>query len=75
MERLQSQVLETDLDVEPEEVSVGNNAQIELQLEVFELAAEITLYALLGSLSLETMRVLGRINHQELIILIDTGSP
>ena len=36
--------------------------------------AEITLYALLGCPSPGTMRVLVRINHQELVILIDTGS-
>jgi len=31
------------------------------------------LYALLGSPSLGTIRVLGRINHQDLVILIITG--
>jgi len=74
MERLQSQGLEANLNVGLEEESVGKNAQLELQLEVIEQSVEITLYALLGSPSLGTMRVLGRINHQEMIILIDIGS-
>ena len=36
--------------------------------------AKITLYALLGSPSLGTKRVWGKINHQDMIILIDSGS-
>ena len=36
--------------------------------------AEITLYALLGSPSPGTMRVLGRIKHREVVILINSGS-
>lgn len=36
--------------------------------------AEITLYALLGSPSLGTMRVLGRIKHKDVVILIDSGN-
>ena len=42
--------------------------------ELISQPAEITLYALLGNPSLGTMRVLGRINHQELVVLIDTSS-
>ena len=42
--------------------------------DLINSTTDITLYALLGSPSLGTMRVLGRINHQELVILIDTGS-
>lgn len=38
------------------------------------IVSEITLYALLGSLSLGTMRIKGKINGYWLIILIDTGS-
>ena len=74
MERLQSQGLEANLNVDLEEESVGKNAQLELQPEVIEQSVEITLYALLGSPSLGIMRVLGRINHQEMIILIDISS-
>ena len=36
--------------------------------------AEITLYALLGSPSPGTMRVLGRNKHKEVVILIDSGT-
>lgn len=36
--------------------------------------AEITLYALLGNPSPGTMRVLGRIKHREVVILINSGS-
>lgn len=35
---------------------------------------EITLYALLGSPSPGTMRVLGRNKHKEVVILIDSGT-
>lgn len=41
--------------------------------ELINKLAEITLYALFGSPSLSTIRVLGRINHQDLVILIVTG--
>lgn len=43
-------------------------------LQLSNQCTEITLYALLGSPSLGIMRVFGRINHRELVILIDTGS-
>ena len=66
--------MEVDLDADLEGESDGSNSQLESQPEVLEQSAEITLYALLGSPSPGTMRVLGRINHQELIILIDKGS-
>lgn len=36
--------------------------------------AKITLYALLGNPSPGTMRILGRIKHKEVVILIDSGS-
>ena len=64
MQGVQSQGLEVDLDVDLEGEYDGGNAQLESQPVVFEQSTEITLYALLGSLSLGTMRVLGRINHQ-----------
>ena len=66
--------MEVDLDADLEGESDGSNSQLESQPAVLEQSAEITLYALLGSPSPGTMRVLGRINHQELIILIDKGS-
>lgn len=40
---------------------------------IVEGTAEITLYALLGGPLLGTMRVWGRINNEEMIILIDSG--
>ena len=50
--------------------SIGIEGNAELKGSV----AEITLYALLGSPSLGTMRVLARIKQQEMVILIDSGS-
>jgi len=56
--------------VEQVEECIGSGVSSDL----INSTTDITLYALLGSPSLGTMRVLGRINHQELVILIDTGS-
>ena len=48
--------------------------RIEGNAELKGNVAEITLYALLGSPSPGTMRVLARIKQQEMVILIDSGS-
>ena len=74
MEGLISQVLEIEIDANLEEISVENIAQLELQLELLDQTTTITLYVLLGSPFLSTMRVQGKINHQEMVILIDTGN-
>ena len=47
---------------------------IEGTAELKGSVTEITLYALLGSPSLGTMRFLVRIKQQEMVILIDSGS-
>ena len=47
---------------------------IEGTIELKGSVAEITLYALLGSPSPGTMRILARIKQQEMVILIDNGS-
>ena len=69
MEGLQEVPKEVEPNVQLEEVSDVYNSQQELhQFEESgcpEGFAEITLYALLGSPSPSTMRVWGRINHQE----------
>ena len=41
---------------------------------MLDQTATITLYVLLGSPFPSTMRVQGKINHQEMVILIDTGN-
>ena len=78
MEGLQEVGCQNVQDFHLEEVVDAPNSQLELQqLEVdriLEGVAEITLYALLGSPSPSTMRVWGRINNQEMVILIDSGS-
>ena len=56
-----------------EEGAVVNDASIDLQQQMAG-CTEITLYALLGSPSPGTMRVWSRINHQDVLILIDNGS-
>ena len=63
------------MDQGAEEGMAGlRSIRIEGNAELKGSVAEITLYALLGSPSLGTMRVLARIKQQEMIILIDSGS-
>ena len=72
MEGVQVSVLK--VKVCSEEIQVKECIGSEVPSDLVNSTAEITLYALLGSPSSSTMRVLGRINHQELVILIDTSS-
>ena len=72
MEGVQASVPE--VEVCSEEIQVEECIGSEVSSNLINSTAEITLNALLGSPSLGTMRVLGRVNHQELVILIDTGS-
>ncbi|KAK9984354.1 hypothetical protein SO802_033879 [Lithocarpus litseifolius] len=78
MEGLQEVPKEGEPNVQLEEVSDVYNSQQELhqfkESRCPEGFAEITLYALLGSPSLGTMRVWSRINYQNMVILIDSGS-
>lgn len=77
MESLQEVGCQSVPDFHLEEVHDTNSGLVLQQHEVdsiHEGVAEITLYALLGSPSLGTMRVWGRINQQEMVILIDSGS-
>ena len=62
------------VEVNYEEVQEEECNPSKSSFELINQPAEITLYALLGSPSPGTTRVLGRINQQELVILIDTGS-
>ena len=62
-----------EVEVSFKEVQEEECIPSESSFELINKPAEITLYALLGSPSLGTMRVLGRINHQDLVILIVTG--
>ena len=55
-----------EMDVNFEEVQEEECIPSESSSELISQLAEITLYALLGNPSLGTMRVLGRINHQEI---------
>ena len=65
-------------DCQSEEVHATSYPEVILQQHeegnIHEGVVEITLYALLGSLLLGIMRVWGRINQQEMVILIDSGS-
>ena len=63
-----------EVEVCSEEIQVEECIGSEVSSNLINSTAEITLNALLGSPSPGTMRVLGRVNHQELVILIDTGS-
>ena len=72
MEGVQVSVLK--VKVCSEEIQVKECIGSEVPSDLVNSTVEITLYALLGSPSSSTMRVLGRINHQELVILIDTSS-
>ena len=78
MEGLQEVPKEVEPNVQLKEVSDAFNSQQELhqfkESRCLEGFAEITLYALMGSPSPGTMRVWGRINHQDMVILIDSGS-
>ena len=65
---------QSDMDISLEEIVEDDPHRLEPQAGLVDPIAEITLYALLGSPSLGTMRVLGRINSQGMIILIDTSS-
>nr|POF11672.1 hypothetical protein CFP56_62248 [Quercus suber] len=64
------EVYSKEMQVEQVEECIGSDVSSDL----INSTAEITLYALLGNPSPGTMRVLGKINHQELVILIDTSS-
>ena len=68
------QVSVLEVEVCSEEIQVKECIGSEVPFDLVNSTAEITLYALLGSPSLGTMRVLRRINHQGLVILIDMGS-
>ena len=74
LEGLQQQ-LTCSYEVDPKDESVEEvSDHLESSQAIVEGTVEITLYALLGSPSPGTMRVWGRINNQEMIILIDSGS-
>ena len=73
MEGFQQSNQGSEQEVLDEERTVGYDVSTELQQQGAR-CAEITLYALLGSPSPGTMRVWGRINHQDVLILIDSGS-
>ena len=78
MDSLQEVVREVESNVPLEEGSDVYNPQQELDQfdggRCSEGFAKITLYALLGSPSPGTMRIWGRINHHDMVILIDSGS-
>lgn len=57
-------------EIDPEE---GSLAVIMKNEEVGKLLG-ISLHAIVGSLAPKTMRILAKINHQKVLILIDTGS-
>ena len=69
MEGVQTYMFE--VEVCSEEMQVEECIGSDVPSALINSTVEITLYALLGSLSPGTIRVLGRINHQELVILID----
>ena len=69
MEGVQASVPEVEVCLE--EMQVEECIGSDVSSDLINSTTEITLYALLGSPSLGTMRVFGRINHQELVILID----
>ena len=72
MEGVQTSMFE--VEVCSEEMQVEECIGSDVPSALINSTAEITLYALLGNLSPGTIRVLGRINHQELVVLIDAGS-
>ncbi|KAB1203113.1 hypothetical protein CJ030_MR8G008945 [Morella rubra] len=55
----------------PKEVKGDEEEEI---LEAIEADLEISLHALTGSLNPKTMRVVGRVGGQNVVILIDSGS-
>ena len=71
MEGVQASMPEVEVNFE--EVQEEECSPSKSSFELINQPAEITLYALLGNPSLGTTWVLGRINQQELVILIDRG--
>lgn len=74
MDGLQTQFMGSETNATFEEVTKESPNQLVSQAKLVYPTAETTLSALLGSPSPGNMRVLGRINSQELTILIDIGS-
>uniref|UniRef100_A0A2N9EN79 Ty3 transposon capsid-like protein domain-containing protein n=1 Tax=Fagus sylvatica TaxID=28930 RepID=A0A2N9EN79_FAGSY len=61
-------------EVEDEEAELVEIREEEVEAELEEAKAEITLCALLGSTSPSTMRVIAIVNGQTTVVLLDTGS-
>uniref|UniRef100_A0A2N9FBV1 Retrotransposon gag domain-containing protein n=1 Tax=Fagus sylvatica TaxID=28930 RepID=A0A2N9FBV1_FAGSY len=61
-------------EVEDEEAELVEIREEEVEVELEEAKAEITLCALLGSTSPSTMRVIAIVNGQMTVVLLDTGS-
>jgi hypothetical protein len=61
-------------EVEDEEAELAEIREEEVEAELEEAKAEITLCALLGSTSPSTMRVIAIVNGQTTVVLLDTGS-
>ena len=72
MEGVQASMPEVEVNFE--EIQEEECSPSKSSFELINQPTEITLYALLGSPSPSTTRVIGRINQQELVILIDRGS-
>jgi hypothetical protein len=61
-------------EMEDEEAELVEIREEEVEAELEEAKAEITLCALLGSTSPSTMRVIAIVNGQTTVVLLDTGS-
>ena len=59
---------------EVQEVNQGESVEVDVTADIQLDQVDITLYALLGSPSLSTMRVLGQIRGHWVVVLLDTGS-
>lgn len=61
-------------ELDENELNDALHMEKEVDLEAIRADPEISLHALTGSLNLKTMRVVGIVGGQKVVILIDSGS-